>query len=190
MCLQKCCLWQIVDARDMKVFLCNAMLTPGWCTGWRVQDAAKRQKCKMARNGIDEDLWGGQAKAMGEIWILQPLAEAFQYWCQNSEKWALLFYLALKLWTMTQAIIKSVGPSITVSILHGGAVHDCKTVSWHLLLDWYKTFPIYEMFTNIQRELWGSSKFHTQNAWSFIGTAAGLLSYGLEAKQLKIAALD
>ena len=61
---------------------------------------------------------------------------------------------------MTQAIINSVGPgpSITVTILHGG-VHDWKTkqqeclTSRHLILDWYKTCPIYEMLTNIQKVL-------------------------------------
>ena len=69
-----------------------------------------------------------------------------------------LFYLAVKLWTMTQAIINSVGPSITVTILHGG-VHDWKTkqeeclTSRHQILGWCKTCPIYEMLTNIQKVL-------------------------------------
>ena len=115
MCLQKCSLWQIVDARDMRVFLCNAMLTPGWCTGWRVQDAAKRQKCKMARNGIDEDPWGSQAKAMGEIWILWS-AEIFRYWCRNLKENIPSVLFDNNLWTITPALINSLGPSIAVSV--------------------------------------------------------------------------
>ena len=162
-------------------------------------DALARSKMqqthtKTGRNGIWLGTWeAARGNANGWNLNLQPLAESFQYWCQNSEKWALLFYLALKLWTMTQAIINSVGPSITVSILHG-AVQNWKTepqqclASLHLLLDlldWYKTCPIYEMFNYIQKELWGSSKNHTNClVLHCIGTAS-VLSYGLEAKQLE-----
>ena len=117
MCLQKCSLWQIVDARDMKVYLCNAMLTPGWCTGWRVQDAAKRQKCKMARNGIDEDPWGVRQRQ----WVKFEFYGLLKYSDIDAEIWReifLLVYLTINLWTITPALINSLGPSIAVSVLH------------------------------------------------------------------------
>ena len=93
-----------------------------WCTG-QIQDATNRQKMPGTAFAWTH---GRQAKGMGEIWILLP-PEVSQYWCQNSEKRALLFYLAVKLWTITQAIINSEGPSIAVSILH--RVQDSKTVA-------------------------------------------------------------
>ena len=65
----------------------------------------------------------------------------FQYWCLNSEKWTLLFYLPVKLWTITQAIVNSVGPSIAVSMRRNSAESECLTI-WHLL-DMYRTCPIY-----------------------------------------------
>ena len=134
--------------------------TSRWCTG-QIQDATDPHK-----NWHLVGYMGGRQRqckwvkfefttSRRVIPILMP-----KFW----KKWALLFYLALKLWTMTQAIINSVGPSITVTILHGG-VHDWKTkqeeclTSRHQILGWYKTCPIYEMLTYIQKVLWGSSKF-------------------------------
>ena len=89
-----------------------------WCTG-QIQDATNRWK--MPGTAFAWIHGRPPAKGMGEIWILLP-PRVLQYWCQNSEKWALLFYLAVKLWTITQAIINREGPSIAVSIL---LVQDC-----------------------------------------------------------------
>ena len=183
---------KIPDAWDMR--FCSATpswphpSTSRWCTG-QIQDATNPHKNWQKRHLVG--YMGGRQR--------QCKCVKFEFTTSRRvipilmPKWALLFYLALKLWTMTQAIINSVGPSITVSILHG-AVHHWKTepqqclASLHLLLDlldWYKTCPIYEMFTNIQKELWGSSKNHTNClVLHCIGTAS-VLSCGLEAKQLE-----
>ena len=74
-------------------------------------DPRCNKQTKNARNGICLDTWEG-----GRNLNFTASRGAFQYWCLNSEKWTLLFYLVVKLWTITPAIINSVGPSITESI--------------------------------------------------------------------------
>ena len=155
-----------------------------WCTG-QIQDATNPHK-----NWQERHLVGRLAEAMGEIWILVRLAAAFQYWCQNSEKWALLFYLAVNLWKMTQAIINSVGPSIAVSILHG-LVHNWDTVAIRRAnTDWHKTYSIHEILINIPMNFKILPKL-IHIAWSFI--ALGLQKawlMALKQNSWKIMALD
>ena len=67
MCLQKCSLWQIVDARDMKVFLCNAMRTPGDALAGGFKMLQRDKNAKWPGTALTRIHGGGQAKAMGEI---------------------------------------------------------------------------------------------------------------------------
>ena len=144
-------------------------------------DPRCNKQTKNARNGICLDTWEG-----GRNLNFTASRGAFQYWCLNSEKWTLLFYLVVKLWTITPAIINSVGPSITESIHNW--VHNWESFTWvedwktmaikieeklsgvwmsyklassrRRLVDVYKTYLCW-LSNLFRRNFWGFLNFHT-----------------------------